>query len=290
MENIVSVSSYLKLHSSGRVLTPVFSVSGVPYLWKDGVFYRAFEYIEDSYSLLVPSSEKHHEELGKALAGFEIALEGFDASVLHETIPHFHDTEWRLSQLVSSVEKDAVGRKGKALRFIDEILMEASYAKAYPFSARRVAHNDLKISNLLFSKKNDKAICLVDFDTLMKGYYDDDFADAARSSCSLTNEDENDLSKVGFSLDGFTSLSKGYFPKMRGALEDDEIEYMAYGIEKMSYELAIRFLVDYLEGDVYFKTDYPEHNLKRAECQFALFRDIKAKEKEIKDIIRLNVR
>ena len=149
----------------------------------------------------------------------------------------------------------------------------------------RVTHNDTKYNNVLIDDDSHEAICIIDLDTVMPGLSVHDFGDAIRFATASAAEDEKDLSKVYMNIDSFDAFSKGFIGTAKGFFTQIEIDNMVMGSKLMTLECAVRFLTDYINGDVYFKTDYPEHNLDRARTQIKLVSDMEAKEKEMNAII-----
>ena len=149
----------------------------------------------------------------------------------------------------------------------------------------RVTHNDTKLNNILFDADSKKALCIIDLDTVMPGLSHYDFGDSIRFGASTGAEDETDLSKVEMDLALFEAFSKGYLEGCAGSLTEKEIETLPMGAKLMTYECGIRFLTDYLEGDVYFKIHREEHNLDRTRTQFKLVADMEKKWAEMASII-----
>jgi Ser/Thr protein kinase RdoA (MazF antagonist) len=149
----------------------------------------------------------------------------------------------------------------------------------------RVTHNDTKLNNVLFDNKTKKGICIVDLDTVMPGSSLYDFGDSIRFGANTAAEDEKDLSKVTLSLEYFKAYVDGYLEAAGESLTDNEIKYLPFSAKLLTFECGIRFLADFIDGDVYFKTEYPEHNLVRARTQFKLVADIEAKYDEMMHIV-----
>lgn len=141
----------------------------------------------------------------------------------------------------------------------------------------RVTHNDTKINNVLFDTETDRAICVIDLDTVMPGASAYDFGDAVRSGASTAEEDEVNLEKVSFSLELFEKFTEGFLTGTAGLLTPEEIDLLPLGARTLTLELAARFLMDYLDGDIYFKVTRPEHNLIRARTQIKLAQDMEEK-------------
>ena len=149
----------------------------------------------------------------------------------------------------------------------------------------RVTHNDTKLNNILFDKDSDKPICVIDLDTIMPGYSVNDFGDSIRFGASTAAEDETDLSKVNFDLGLYEIYVKGFIEGMGDALTDGELELLPIGAMMMTLECGMRFLTDYLEGDVYFKTSREKHNLDRARTQFKLVSEMESSLEKMREIV-----
>ena len=146
---------------------------------------------------------------------------------------------------------------------------------------KRVCHNDTKLSNILFDQTSKQPLCVIDFDTIQPGYIAHDYGDALRSGANTTYEDDSNLENVHFDLDYAKSFTKGFLKPLQEDLLESEKQSLWMGVEVIVFEQALRFLTDYLNGDTYYKIDYPTHNLVRAKNQIQLFKDIKEKESQI---------
>ena len=244
-------------------------------------FWRVYNFIE--YSTSFETAEGNPEVLrmsGKAFGKFLRQLEDFEADRLIESIPHFHDTRYRLDNFFSVVEKDELGRVASCE---DEIGLIAQYrdfgctlcrqidAGVLPI---RVTHNDTKTNNILFDRDTLDPLVIIDLDTCMPGLACYDFGDTIRFAACTAEEDEPDEDKMKLDLRLFRAYAEGYLSQMGDMLSEAELKSLATGAAVITLELASRFLGDYLIGDKYFRIDYPEHNLVRAKAQLALFRDM----------------
>lgn len=263
------------------------------YLYKDaeGNFWRAYNYITGATAYDAPQKDAHIYETGRAFGEFQKLLYNFPADVLHDTIPDFHNTTRRFYTFVASVAADRAGR----VRYLeDEIefmfdhrkLMNRIVSKlengALPL---RVTHNDTKINNILIDDNTDKAICVIDLDTVMPGSALYDYGDAIRFCASTAAEDEPDTSKISIDMHAFRLFTEGFLSETNGFLAPDEIRSLPLGVLVITCELAMRFLTDYIDGDVYFKVHSPDHNLIRARAQMALLSDMEKKYDEMCRII-----
>ena len=291
MANIIRVTEHIKKHMleadgtyARRVLSFALSSDGLPYYeTKAAGFWRAYEYIDDAKAYNIAPSADHFFEAGYAFGKFQLYLTDYDATTLFETIPNFHNTVSRVDALREAIKNDAAGRVKDVQDEIDFLLTRADEAHTIVDALEsgtipyRVTHNDTKINNVLFDEKTDKAICVIDLDTVMPGSSLYDFGDAIRSGACAAAEDEADLNKVEMDLNKYRLFTKGFIKGTHSLLTKEEIEMLPIGAKMMTYELAVRFLTDYLNGDVYFHTSYPEQNLRRVHTQIKLVADMEKK-------------
>lgn len=259
---------------------------------ENGDVWRVYNFIPNSGSFELPDTEELMERAGAGFGGFFAALQAFPAETLKETIPAFHNTPHRVNQLRAAVARDAAGRvkdvqtELKRIYVVDAALCVLEEKKKAGLLPLRVTHNDTKLNNILFDKTTGETLCVVDLDTVMPGLIAYDFGDAIRFAGNTAVEDEKDLSRVSLSLPMLRAFARGYLREAGSALTEAELDSLAMGCWTDTMEIGIRFLTDYIEGDVYFKTDYPEHNLVRARCQLALADDIMRKMPLVKQILR----
>jgi len=286
MSNIENVTDYLRKSIVKRggdpkreTLEIVKTVDGKNfYQDNDGNFFRAFVYVASSYALMVTTDPALLYEAGRVLGLFEKDLAGFPISQVKETIPCFHNTGKRFFAFVDAVKKDPFGRAKTVQKEIDAYLDNKDLASPLLFQPLRVSHNDAKLTNVLFDKKTNKALCLIDLDTVMPGFAVNDFGDAVRYDCSSAFEDEPDTDKVHFVFESYKAFLQGYLLSARDILSKDEIASLASGAEQMTFECGLRFLTDYILGDRYFKVDRPLQNLDRARAQAKLLSEMREKE------------
>lgn len=293
MENIDRVTEHIRAKKTdGVTLHFHHSASGLNYMLDDeDAFWRVMNYI-DSETYDISDDLSVIYETGVAFGQFQLRLSDFDGSALHETIPDFHNTKKRLDDLFESAARDAAHRADvvtEELAYLESVRERAarlSVAFARGEYPARVTHNDTKCNNVLFDKKTKKPLVVIDLDTVMPGMSMYDFADAARFICSTAEEDEPDTYKVAFDLAKFEALARGYVGTVRAHVTHAEIDTLTEATFAITVEIAARFLKDYLDGDVYFKTLYPDHNLVRARAQIALSKSILAQSAEMEEIIR----
>lgn len=228
---------------------------------------------------------------GKAFGEFQNQLSDFDIMLLHETIPGFHNTRQRYEKLKQAIAEDAAGRVKDTQKEIDYILSVEDQACLLTDLLNagklpvRVTHNDTKINNVLFSPEDNRALVVIDLDTVMPGLMGHDFGDAIRFAANYVEEDCPDYEKAGVDMDVFTAFSKGFLEMTADTMTQTELDTLAASCFCLTAELVVRFLDDYLRGDPYFKIKYPEHNLVRTRCQMALCQDMLKKQKQMDEII-----
>lgn len=299
MENFIAVTEFLRasiIEAGGdperETLNLIPDRQGKKYFTDpDGEIWRATKFIFGATSYEQVAGREDFYESGYSFGHFQHLLADFPADKLSETIPDFHNTVKRLEHLRATVENDAFGRKAAAEA---EIAKAEEYAYLAPIFTEavakgeiplRVTHNDTKFNNIMIDDASRKGICVLDLDTVMPGVSMNDFGDSIRFGANTAVEDEKDLSKVSLDLDLYETYTEGFLKGLEGSLTEREVSWLPLGAMMMTYENGIRFLADFLEGDIYFKTAYPEHNLVRARVQFRLLDDMKRKEKEMDEII-----
>lgn len=255
-----------------------------------GEFWRMYDFNE-GFCLDSPESENDFYESALAFGRFQQFLTDFPAETLYETIPEFHNTVDRFRQLKESIAADNVGRVASAqpeIRFALEqepvggILQNMREEGELPL---RVTHNDTKLNNVLLDKETRKGLCVLDLDTVMPGLSVHDFGDSIRFGASTAAEDEPDVSKVSLDLHLFEVYTRGFI-EAAPDLTDIELKMLPMGALTMTLEVGIRFLKDYLDGDLYFQTAYDNHNLIRARTQLALVADMQKKWHDMEAIVK----
>jgi len=291
MENIIKVTEHIKKHmieEDGdyfrRVLSFAQSKDGHPYFESETLgFWRAYEYVDNAVAYNIAPDGDHFFEAGRAFGEFQRYLNDYDATTLFETIPNFHNTVSRMKAFHDAIDADVAGRVKDVQPEIQFILEREQEAGAIVNALEsgeipyRVTHNDTKINNVLFDSVSQKAICVIDLDTVMPGSSLYDFGDAIRSGACAAAEDEPDLSKVEMDIEKYRLFTKGFIKGTRCMLTQKEMEMMPISAKILTLELASRFLTDYLNGDVYFHTDYSGQNLLRTRTQIKLVSDIETK-------------
>ena len=299
MENVCGVTSFLreKIKAEGgdptrETLTVYPAKDGKNYyMAEDGGCWRMYNYVQDTYSINELTSPEDFKSAALSFGNFQNQLADYPIETLHETIPNFHNTPSRFKDFVEALEKNASGRKDAAKPEIDFVLEREKDCSVITDLLNcgdlplRVTHNDTKLNNVLFDNKTKRGICVVDLDTVMPGSSLYDFGDSIRFGANTAAEDETDLSKVSLSLEYFKAYVEGYLETAGPALTENEIKYLPFAAKLLTLECGIRFLGDFINGDVYFKIDYPEHNLVRARTQFKLVEDIEKKYAEMVAIV-----
>ena len=274
MHNICAVTEYLK-GQGVETLNVVHTKEGKPFLQAEENW-RVYDFIEDTVTYQTAKNAEVFQNSGRAFGEFQNYLAGFDASVLYEIIPHFHDTPKRFSDFRAALEADACDRAKECKSEIEFVLSHAAtYGVAMEALANgtlplRVTHNDTKLNNILMDAQTDRARAVIDLDTIMPGSMIFDFGDSIRFGASTAAEDEKDLEKVHFSLELFRAYAQGFCSAVRGSITPKEAELLPYGSYLMTIECGMRFLADFLAGDTYFAIKYKEHNLVRARTQLKL--------------------
>ena len=288
MDNICGVTRHLreKILAAGgdparETLNVIPTLSGAAFhLDAEGGAWRAYDFVEDTICLQQVGSEADFRTVAETLGKFQNQLADYPASTLHETIARFHDTPNRYANFEKALAADALGRAkdiAPEVAFIHarekdcHALLDLLAAGEIPL---RVTHNDTKINNVLIDAATGKGICVIDLDTVMPGLSAYDFGDSIRTGANDCAEDEPDQSKVHFDLHLYEVFAKGYLSTSGASMSPAEKKSLAWGAKLMTLECGIRFLTDYLEGDHYFHTARPDHNLDRARTQFTLVRQM----------------
>lgn len=299
MENYVGVTEFLHekiLKNDGdpdrEAINVIKTNDGKSYyVTEEGECWRLLLFVTDSISYDKVERPEQFYNSAVAFGNFQRLLADYPAETLYEIIPNFHNTPDRFRKFLAAVENDACGRRSEVeteIAFVKEREAFASTLEIAHAEGRlplKVTHNDTKLNNILFDKKTGKAICVIDLDTIMPGYSVNDFGDSIRFGATTAVEDEADLSKVNFDITLYELYVKGFIEGAAGGLTECETELLPIGAIMMTYECGMRFLTDYLEGDTYFRTSRPKHNLDRARNQFKLVHDMEEKLPEMRKIV-----
>ena len=294
MRNIQLVTSYLwqQTPDPRRVLTLVPTTDGQAYMVDpDGEFWRVYEFVTDSLCLDRPENERDLQQSGLAFGTFQNQLASFPAHTLKEIIPHFHDTPVRYEQLKDAIRMDRAGRVKEAEAEIEAYMAFEKYAGFLMNLLKqgelplRVTHNDTKLNNVLLDAATRTPLCVIDLDTVMPGLAANDFGDSIRFGAATAREDEQDLSKVGMSLQLFEAYARGFLSACGTRLTPLEKETLPMGAMLMTLECGSRFLADYFNGDVYFHNARPGQNLCRARTHIKMAQDMESKLGQMQKII-----
>lgn len=288
MDNAVRITEHLrkKIAENGgdvsrETLTFFPTLTGDSFtVAPDGEYWRLVEYIDGATCYDEVSGEKVFREAGRGFGRFQRYLADFPADSLYETIPDFHNTRSRFNNLMAGSTSPRAENAAKEIAFYKEREHYADFeAEEYKKGnlKLRVTHNDTKLNNVMIDDATGKALCVLDLDTVMPGFAINDFGDAIRFGASTAAEDEPDLSKVELSVSMYKAFEGGFLEEIGESLTDSELKLMPAGARNIIFEQGMRFLTDYLMGDVYFKVDYPEHNLVRARTHIKLLEEVERK-------------
>ena len=297
--NILRVTDHIreKLQKQGvtdlhrRVLSLVPTQNGDLYYKDDeGNYWRMMPFIEESKSYDEITPELAYRA-GLAFGEFQKALADLPGEPLYEIIPNFHNMESRLATFRQAVKDNKSGRLDKVKELVAEIEARAEeMCKAEQLHRegklpKRTNHCDTKVNNVLFDE-NDQVLCVVDLDTVMPGYVLSDFGDFIRTGANTGAEDDKNLDNVSVNLNIFEGYAKGYLESAASFLTDIEIENLAFGAKLLTYTQTVRFFADYLDGDLYYKIAYPEHNLVRTKAQFKLLQSLEENFDNMQEIVK----
>ncbi|MBQ8267736.1 MAG: aminoglycoside phosphotransferase family protein [Clostridia bacterium] len=293
MENIVGVTEFLrgKVEEDGT-LTVIPTLDGKSfYVDEFENYWRVYKFIDDAIAYQQIENDNDFYICGLAFGEFQQMLAEYPAEKLHETIVNFHNTPSLYADFKKALAEDKMGRAKDVQPEIDFVL--ARECKADGITSKlesgeipyRVTHNDTKLNNILIDNETGKAKCVIDLDTVMPGAAAYDFGDSIRFGASTGAEDETDLSKISVDTHLFEVFAKGYLSTANKFLTPAEKDSLVTGAYLMTLECGVRFLTDFLNGDVYFKIHRENHNLDRCRTQFKLVSDMEAKEAELRAIV-----
>ncbi len=300
MNNIDLVTRHIRrkliadgVDPKGRVLEFIPNVEGQNYFFEDrDNFWRAYWYVENTVTYDKAEDLRVLQNAGRAFGLFQHQLADLPMHLLVDTMPGFHDTRRRMENFFAAAERDEAGRRKnieeeiRLLRENEPVWKQLGVLRAEGFLPLRVTHNDTKYNNILIDKNSGEAVCVIDLDTVTPGLCAYDFGDAIRFAANFAAEDEKDLSKVGLNLEAYEAFASGFVSECRTFCSREELESLAIGAVTITFELAARFLEDYLNGDKYFRVAHPEHNLERGRSQLALALDMKEKIAQMQQINR----
>ena len=294
MDNIKAVTEHIKSKVADpmrETLTVIPAKDGKLYV-KDGEnFWAVCLFIPDTTSPSRAESPEQAYQGGLGTGRFQALLADFDKP-LNETIKGFHNIRWRFQQWDETIAADRVGRVAQLKEEISWI--ESRRKEMLDFWSlvedgtipMHVTHNDTKISNVLFNKADGSMLCMIDLDTVMTSTSLNDFGDAIRIYANTGAEDEKDLDKVELDMEMFKAYTEGYLHERKASMVQSELDYLAFSARYITFEQVLRFLMDYIDGDRYYKIAYPDHNLVRTRAQYKLLQSMEGKYEQMLKIIR----
>lgn len=293
--NVEAVTAHIssRLQEQGvsdieRRVLRFLKVDGRTYLHHDGSYWRMSVYIPDTVTRTEVNAENAYRT-GVAFGEFEAMLVDIPVE-LEETIPDFHNMAYRLQQMREAMERDAAGRLEEVQELCEALLSREEHAlmaeRMYAEGRlpKRICHCDTKVDNILFSKEGE-VLCVIDLDTVMPSFVFSDFGDFLRSAANTGKEDDENLDRVSFNMEIFRAFARGYVESAGVFLTPLEREMLPYAAERFPYMQAVRFLTDYLNGDTYYKTLYPTHNLVRTRAQLKLLESVESHLAEMQEYI-----
>ena len=295
MDNIIRVTRHIREKRAGdsqvSVLEVIETQSGDSFFTdQSGNHWRMYNKLEPGISYDIVPGNKVANEAGKAFGQFIGDLRDMPADEIYPVIPEFNSIEMRFEKFRKAIDANAAGRAGEvkkeietAYRAIDAMLVIPRLEREGELPVR-VTHNDTKLNNILFDEK-DRAVCVIDLDTVMPGLSLYDFGDTIRTAANTAEEDEADLNSIMFSIPVFRAYSDGFIEKTISFLTHAELELLPLSARYMTFIMGLRFLTDYIMGDVYYSTVYSDQNLKRCRAQFRLMQLMEERHDECMDIV-----
>ena len=294
MENVQRVTTHLshkvahQADFSRYVLTLIPARDGRAWHCDSGGnYWRTYLFIENARTYDAVESPQQAFQAARAFGEFQKLLADLPAPRLHDTIPNFHHTPSRFASLEAVIAADSVNRAHLAQAEIEFALKHKPLTGVLLAAGlpERVTHNDTKLNNVMLDDKTGDGICVIDLDTVMPGLALYDFGDIVRTSTSPAKEDERDLLKVQMQFPMFEALVRGYLETAAGFLSKAERQHLAFSGKLITFEIGIRFLTDFLDGDVYFKVHRAGHNLDRCRTQFKLVESIERQEEQMTKLV-----
>lgn len=303
MKNIAETGNFLKLQNYPlQVLAPLETSYGLPYFQDSlGNYWRLFPFIQNATSFDEVSEAAVAFKAARAFGDFISGLKDFDAQKLSETIPGFHNGPQRWLDFEKAVQDDLAGRKGEIRELLDSVmaLKQLCFLVNYSYiNGRmtintasgatlpvRVVHHDTKINNVVFDQNSGEALCVIDLDTLMPGTVLSDFGDMVRTFVPTFSDAEPDATKIEVRMNIFEAMCRGFMAATSAMLTDIEKKHLLDGGKYITFIQVIRFLGDYLNGDIYYKTRYNTQNLDRTKNQLTLLESILKHEEEMLSMI-----
>jgi thiamine kinase-like enzyme len=288
MENLMLLADYFtRQHPEYLFVAPIAVGKSVNWVLEGGQYYRMFPFVKNSKTYDTVASSLVAFEAARQFGKFTRLLSSFDPAQLKITIPDFHNLSLRYRQFESATEtgnKQRIQLASDEIKFLKEqkeIVNIFENIKINPSYKYRVIHHDTKINNVLFDAETENAVCVIDLDTVMPGYFFSDLGDMFRTYLSPAGEEEKDFSKIEIREEYFVQIAKGYLDEMKSALSVAEINSFVYAGKFAIYMQALRFLTDYLQNDSYYLTTYDDQNLIRAGNQIVLLKRFVENEKRL---------
>jgi thiamine kinase-like enzyme len=299
MENIIRVTEHIRSRmqrvdpeQASRQLTVIASDNGMGFHKDDeGNFWRIYNFIEDAITFNIVQSADLAYEAARMFGWFQKMLIDLSGPALHETICDFHNTPKRLETFQQVLKEDTFNRAKSAKAEIDFLFANAILCDVLlnlqdkGEIALRITHNDTKLNNVMLDKTTKKGVCVIDLDTVMPGLSLYDFGDMVRTTTTSADEDERDLSKVFMNLSMFEAIVRGFAEQTRDFLTSTEKTHLAFAAKLITFEQFVRFLTDYLAGDIYYKIHREGHNLDRARTQAKLVQSIIEQEELMNEVV-----
>lgn len=290
--NIKEIAQYLRIHHPEYFfVVPVQTRSGKELATDThGNYYRLTSFVKDSHTIDVVQTVDEAFHAAQQFGRFTHLLSGFNVAELAATIPNFHNLGLRYDQFEESLQNGNKLRIEKCAAVTEKIIGHKDIVaifeniKTSAAFKLRVTHHDTKISNVLFDR-NDKAICVIDLDTVMPGYFISDVGDMLRTYLSPVSEEEKNFERIDVREEFFEAIVKGYLSEMKSELSVEETGHFVYAGKFMLYMQAVRFLTDHFNNDIYYGATYEDHNLVRANNQIVLLEKFEAKEKQLQKIV-----
>ncbi len=298
MHNMHLVTEHLKeklsLHNDQhfKTVTIIPTRQGALYYQGENSYWRMLTFISNSLAYDVVTADWQAFEAGVAFGKFQQLLQDMPVDSLKETIPDFHNIAYRFDNFDKALTRDVAKRKATALQQIQfardrKPAMLAMYARVNNHEVPvRITHNDTKVNNVLLDRHTQKALCVIDLDTVMPGAVWYDFGDAVRTIVNTAAEDEKALDKIAINMAYYKAFTCGFLQQTAHMLTYAEIEGLAFSAQYMTFIMGLRFLTDYIAGDIYYKTKHPHHNLQRASAQFTLLAKIEDHAKEMQQVVQ----
>lgn len=301
MENIQKVTSHIKEKvraANGNPMREAMTVTPTKdgklyYLDNEGEFWATCVFIDDTIAYQAAETPELAKAGGRGIGKFQAQVADLKTP-LTDILPGFHNIRYRFKQWDEVLAKDPVNRKAEVAEEVewiedrrDEMLRFWELVENGTI-ATRVTHNDTKINNILFDKKGD-VLCVIDLDTVLNSTVLNDFGDAMRSYTNTGLEDDENLNNVSMDLEIFKAYTEGYLEETIGFITKPELDYLAFSAKYITYEQVLRFLMDYIDGDNYYKVKSANHNLVRTRAQYKLLQSMEQQFEKMQDIVTQTV-